>query len=329
VRPSRGTAILPGVNRSRSEAWRDSGVIRLFQEMKESLRHDHNRLANHPVYAMMQDPVALRIFMTSHVFAVWDFMTLLKSLQRSVTSMTVPWTPPEHIEAARFINEIVVGEETDEIYPGVYISHFQLYVMAMDECDADRGPIDALIAAVGAGTDVHDILDSLDTLPRETADFVKFTMATAALPAHQVAASFAFGRENLIPSMFLQLLAHHTHKAEKAISPTKLRAREFGLKLAKFLERRYSPRDVRLPDGPPRGQAFRTYLERHIDVDTESHGPMGERLLMSLCGRSTTKWQEAEETARASLNARDAMWHGVVEAIQAERTAIFEAKQQA
>ena len=295
------------MNHTRSEAWRDPSVIRLFE--------------------MMQDPEALRIFMTSHIFAVWDFMTLLKSLQLSLTSMTLPWTPPQHIEAARFVNEIVVGEETDEIYPGVYISHFELYLLAMEECRADRGPVDALLATIVAGTDVDTILDAIDGIPQTTRDFVRFTMATAQLPPHRVAASFVFGRENVIPSMFLQLLAHHTHKPERSISPTRLRAREYGLKMAKFLERRYSPREIRLPDGPPRGEAFRVYLQRHIDVDSESHGPMGERLLMAICGRSRTKWDEAEATARASLNARDTMWHGVVAAIQQERAAIFEAKQ--
>lgn len=314
------------MNHTRSEAWRDPSVIRLFEEMKESLRHDHNRLANHPIYAMMQDPEALRIFMTSHIFAVWDFMTLLKSLQLSLTTVTLPWTPPVHIEAARFVNEIVVGEETDEIYPGVYISHFELYLLAMEECRADRAPVDALLAAIAAGTGPDAIPDAIAGVPEATREFVRFTMATAQLAPHQVAASFVFGRENVIPSMFLQLLAHHTHKPERSISPTRLRAREYGLKLAKFLERRYSPREIRLPDGPPRGEAFRVYLQRHIDVDSESHGPMGERLLMAVCGRSRTKWDEAEQTARDSLNARDAMWHGVVAAIQNERAAIFEAK---
>ncbi len=311
------------MNRTRSEPWRDPTVLRLFEEMKESLKPDHNRLANHPVYAMIQDPEALRVFMASHIFAVWDFMSLLKSLQISLTTMTVPWTPPPHIEAARFVNEIVVGEETDEIYPGVYISHFELYRLAMEECRADGEPVDELIAAVEGGKDVDKALGKLRGIPDGTKEFVRFTLATSQLQPHQVAASFVFGRENVIPPMFMQLLAHHTHKPERSISPTRIRGRDFALKLAKFLERRYSPREVKLPSGPPRGEAFRVYLERHIDLDSESHGPMGERLLMAVCGRSRAKWEEAEACARDSLNARDAMWHGVIQQIQGDREAIF------
>jgi hypothetical protein len=129
----------------------------------------------------------------------------------------------------------------------------------------------------------------------------------------------------MLREMFLQLLAHHTHKPPETISRSRIRVREYSLKLARYMERRYSPREVRLPTGPPPGEAFRIYLERHVDGNAESHGPMAERMLMSVCGSSRSRWEEAEETARTSINLRDVMWHGVLRAVQAERAANFAA----
>ena len=282
--------------------------------MKETLRQDLNSLVNHPVYGMVQDPEALSLFMSSHVFAVWDFMSLLKALQLRLTGMSVPWTPPPDIDSARFINEIVLCEETDEIYPGVYISHVELYRAAMDEIGADRSAIDTFLDGLDDG---FSDLSALD-IPPATRDFVANTLETAKLEPHRVAASFLFGRENVIPDMFVKLLSHHTDVEETQISPVRLRMRGYAVKLARWVERRYSPREVHLPDGP-RPDAFRVYLERHIEVDGDSHGPMGEKLLMNLCGRHAWRWEEATETALSALRARRAMWTGVMEHIQQSR----------
>jgi hypothetical protein len=234
-------------------------------------------LAQHPIYSRVNDLPSLRTFMTSHVFAVWDFMTLLKTLQRSLTCVDVPWLPPRDVNAARLINTIVVGEETDEVAPGEFTSHFDLYVTAMEEVGADHGPIDAMLSSVRSGTTVTDALAAVD-VPESTRDFVRTTMRVAGGSVHEVAASFLHGREDLVPMMFRHILA--------------------GL------------------GQDPGRVSFRRYLERHIEVDEGDHGPMARQLLRSLCGDDATKWDEAAEAAAIGLTSRLALWDGVLDQIE-------------
>ena len=58
------------------------------------------QVAGHPLYARVRTIEDVRIFMQSHVFAVWDFMSLLKALQRTLTCVDVPWTPTRFPGAA-------------------------------------------------------------------------------------------------------------------------------------------------------------------------------------------------------------------------------------
>ncbi|MHC5538945.1 DUF3050 domain-containing protein, partial [Singulisphaera rosea] len=101
-------------------------------------------LLAHPVYAGIDDIDGLRRFMEHHVFAVWDFMSLLKALQRRVCCVDVPWTPPANPAACRLVNQIVLGEESDEDEEGRPSGHFELYRRAMQLCGAETGPIDRL-----------------------------------------------------------------------------------------------------------------------------------------------------------------------------------------
>ena len=100
----------------------------------ENLRFD---LLNHPLYESVQTHENLRLFMREHAFAVWDFMSLLKRLQQIATCCDIPWSPASDASHARFINEIVLGEECDEDGRGGYSSHFELYLSAMEEVEAD------------------------------------------------------------------------------------------------------------------------------------------------------------------------------------------------
>src|ERR1700746_1467034 len=93
-------------------------------------------LLDHPIYTHVASVGDLRRFMEDHVFAVWDFMSLLKRLQQDMTCITVPWFPADNAKAARLINDIVIGEETDVGPDGSYMSHLALYLRAM----RDIGP---------------------------------------------------------------------------------------------------------------------------------------------------------------------------------------------
>ncbi len=234
-----------------------------------------DRLARHPLYASIRSLDALQTFMQSHVYAVWDFMSLLKSLQRALTCVTVPWLPTADAASRRLINEIVLGEESD-LYPahqgGKALSHFELYLHAMESCGAATGPVLALTGTLAAGGSLDE---ALAAAPDEAAAFVRATFAVLSTgQTHRIAAAFTFGREDLIPAMFSAFVR--------------------GL-------------DAELPG---RIAPFRYYLERHIEMDGEDHGPMAMQMIREVC-RSEEQWAEAAETACAALKARLALWDGI------------------
>lgn len=238
-----------------------------------------DELLTHEVYGQMTTPDRVRIMMKHHVFAVWDFMSLLKRLQQGVTSVTVPWLPYPNPEYTRFVNEIVLGEESDEDGQGGYISHFELYLQAMEEAGADQGPIQAFLAELTAGKPYEEALHH-PSVPKTAREFVAFNLRVALTgELHEVAAVFFYGREGLIPDMFRLLLASLEKKGASS----------------KWLD---------------------YYLRRHIELDEDEHGPLAERLLVSLCGNDPKKLEEAYTIAQTALQMRGRLWDGVVEEIE-------------
>lgn len=237
----------------------------------EALRPLQEQLARHPLYRSIRSIQALRTFMESHVFAVWDFMSLLKALQRQLTCIDVPWQPTTDATSRRLINEIVLGEESDQ-YQGEALSHFELYLRAMNSCGASSYSMESMLNHLAKGGTLED---SLQEAPLEAAQFVTATFAILATQApHRIAAAFTFGREDLIPDMFSAF--------------------------------------VRELDGQMPGQIapFRYYLERHIELDGDEHGPMALKMMHHLC-RTPEQWAEARETACTALKARLALWDGI------------------
>jgi hypothetical protein len=230
------------------------------------------QLAHHPLYRGIQTAQHLRTFMESHVFAVWDFMSLLKSLQSHLTCVSIPWHPTQFPESRRFINEIVLGEESD-LYQGRTISHFELYLEAMRETGANTTPIQHLLGQVKIAGKFS--LES-DLIPDAARRFVQYTFSlidSGRLPA--IAAAFTFGREDIIPDIFRSLV-HDLNRTQ-------------GNKFAKFI----------------------WYLERHIEVDSEDHGPLSLRMIADLCGSDPGLWEEAASAAESALTARIALWDGI------------------
>jgi len=232
------------------------------------------RLAAHSLYARMQNAEHVRRLMESHVFAVWDFMSLLKALQNRLTCVEVPWRPTRWPESRRFLNEIVLGEESD-MFEGRAVSHFELYLEAMRESGADVGPISTLLAQLSAGAGAFD-LEACEA-PEAARRFVESTFRLIREGGkHEIAAAFTFGREDAIPEMFRGLVRE-------------LNA-EPGSQFAKF----------------------QWYLERHIEVDGEDHGPLALRMVSDLCGDDERLWEEAGSAAAAALEARIALWDGIL-----------------
>src|SRR4030081_3170084 len=98
-------------------------------------------LGRHAAFGAVRLPKDVRVFMEHHVWAVWDFMSLLKSLQAEIAPTRVPWVAPRDAAAARLINEIARVEKGDEAPNGLLGSHFEIYLQAMEEAGADTKPI--------------------------------------------------------------------------------------------------------------------------------------------------------------------------------------------
>ncbi|NEO91451.1 MAG: DUF3050 domain-containing protein [Moorea sp. SIO3G5] len=250
-----------------------------YTQLEEQLKPSRMALINHPLYQQLNDLVSLQIFMESHVFAVWDFMSLIKTLQHRVTCLDVPWVPPTDINSARMVNEIVLAEETDEVSPGNYISHYDLYMVAMTEIGADTNPIKTFISSLRKGIPAEQTIASI-SIPELTKTFVKFTLETTTKSTHEVAAAFLLGREDIIPAMFRQVIA--------------------------TLDSLYGFT----------WDSLRLYLDRHNFLDEDQHVPMGKKLLKNLCGDDPVKWEQAFNSAENALKARYALWDGVAELIQ-------------
>jgi Protein of unknown function (DUF3050) len=246
-----------------------------FEELRKLVAPLRERLLTHPIYAEVNSLNRLREFMRIHVFAVWDFMSLVKRLQGELTVQDLPWMPPARPEIARFANEVVLGEETDLSLDGKPLSHFELYLRAMGEVGAETDDVRASIASVGWGASWEAALRDLNA-PKMVTDFVSETLRCAIYGSVvEVASYFFFGREDVIPEMFKKLLALWREGA------------------------------VEVP-------YFAFYLERHIELDGDSHGPWARQMLTALAGTDETKWIEATRAAQQALSNRIKLWDGVV-----------------
>ena len=243
------------------------------ERLRASLLPTRTDITRHPIYHRLDSLPAIRVFMEHHVFAVWDFMSLLKSLQRQLTCVEVPWVPQGPAMSRRLINEIVMVEESDHLGDG-HTSHFELYVHALVDAGGDPNPIRSFLDLVRQGTPVPDALTAAGA-PGAAAEFVRTTWDLIAVePVHCQAAAFAFGREDLIPDMFDQLTLDD-------------RERE-------------------------RLRAFDDYLQRHVEVDADEHTPMAMRMVADLCGDDIAKWDQCADAAGRALNARRRFWDAIM-----------------
>ncbi len=253
-----------------------------IEKLKITLQPELERLRSHQVYHSISTIHCVRNYMQHHVYAVWDFMSLLKCLQHELTCTQIPWLPKGDPEIRYMINEIVIGEESDADPDGGHTSHFELYMRGMKQCGADGESITAFTAMIQSGVSVREALMKSGA-PDACRDFVNHTFSIIHEGAlHKIAAAFAFGREDVIPTMFREVVSGlNTNHAEQL-------------------------------------SIFKYYLERHIELDGDEHGELAMRMLQNICGNHEVLWQEAAAAAVQCLQMRVRLWDAILQANSSE-----------
>ena len=251
-----------------------------INDIEKSIDPLKNQLLNHSLYNKIKSIEDLEIFLQHHVYAVWDFMSLLKALQNKLTCTTIPWLPTKHPETRYLINEIVLAEETDVDINGNHKSHYEMYLDAMEACGVSTTNIKTFLETSESLGNIFVAIRNSD-LPQSLKDFLEFTFNVAIEgQPHQIAAAFTFGREDLIPNMFTEIL--------------------------KNFQQNFPEKDL---------SKLVYYFERHIELDADEHGPMALQMIEELCENDEKKWKEVEEISIEALQKRIALWDGIENAI--------------
>lgn len=248
--------------------------------INRSIKPQKDLLLNHSLYQKVKTIEDLNCFLENHVFAVWDFMSLLKALQQKLTCTTTPWFATPNPEIRYLVNEIVLAEESDLTLDGKRQSHFEMYLDAMKDCGADVSEIEHFVSEVFSLKNIFVAIKKSGLHPQVKA-FLDFTFRVIEEgKPHKIAAAFTFGREDLIPAIFTEILQNFQCNFPET-------------DLSKLIY----------------------YFERHIELDADEHGPMAMQMIDELCGNDTKKWLEAEAVSIEALEKRIGLWNAIEEQI--------------
>ena len=258
----------------------------MFKLLKNNLlnildetQSERNKLKNHPLYKSINTEKHLHIFMENHVFAVWDFMSILKSLQREFTCVQVPWRPKNNGNLSRLLNEIVLAEESDIDRFGQHLSHFEIYYHAMKEAGANTKNIEIFLNEL----DSSDLSTSLkkSNAPEAAKEFVLNTFKHINLNnPHLTATIFTLGREEIIPDMFRELVQDLNDNSS-----------------GKY-------------------KSFIYYLDRHIGLDENEHTPLALKMIKEICGDDELKWKESIDCGKNVMKSRIKFWDQILSDIR-------------
>ena len=247
-----------------------------IEYIEGKIKSHRDKLLNHRLYSNIERIEDLQIFTENHIYAVWDFMSLLKALQIKLTCTKTPWVPNNNSQTAYLINEIVLAEETDVNQLGERKSHYELYIDAMIDIGAKIEFPTKNINEIASSKNVFASIDNLE-LHKNIKEFLRFTFSVIEEgKPHKIAAIFTFGRENLIPNMFNEIL------------------REF--------EKNIKDKDI---------SKLIYYFERHIELDEDEHGPMALEMVSMLAENDTKKWDEIEKISIEALEKRILLWDAI------------------
>lgn len=251
-----------------------------LKQLKLEIEPLREQLISHELYRTINTLDHLHIFMQHHVFAVWDFMSLLKVLQQNLTCTTLPWIPVGNANTRYLINEIVTGEESDTDHKGERTSHFELYLKAMEQAGCNTSGILSLFKQLSKQANIDTALTNAD-MPAAARNFVKHTFETINTnQSFLQAAVFTFGREDLIPGMFVEMV------------------KKLNWQL------------------PGKVEILYYYLERHIEVDGDHHSKLAYQMTAELCGDNDSNWKEATIAVKQALQARITLWNGILDKIK-------------
>ena len=246
--------------------------MRNIDKLLVEISKTRHNLLNHSIYSKLNNVESISKFMEIHVFAVWDFMSLTKSLQKNLTCVEIPWYPTKDRVSRRLINEIVLGEESDIDQNNNPTSHFELYLESMKKIGSNTNKINDFINEI-IKTNSHKNAIEKCSIPKGISDFLNFTFETIeSNKPHIIASVFTFGREDLIPDMFINIVKTLNEKNETKIGD------------------------------------LLYYLERHIEMDGDEHGPMALQMISELCKEDKNKWKEATIMSKKALEMRIKLW---------------------
>lgn len=251
-----------------------------IETINNSIQPQKELLLQHSLYKKVKTVEDLQSFLENHVYAVWDFMSLLKALQSKLTCTTTPWFATQNPETRYLINEIVLAEESDLTKDGKRSSHYEMYIEAMEACNANTDGIKQFLLEVDSLKNIFVAIKTSHLHPNIKA-FLDFTFRVIEEgKTHEIAAAFTFGREDLIPSMFTEILKNFQANFPET-------------DLSKLIY----------------------YFERHIELDADEHGPMAMKMITELCGTDAQKWSDVEEVSKLALEKRIGLWDAIEETI--------------
>jgi hypothetical protein len=253
-----------------------------IQSLEDQLAPLQQQIAAHPLINALTTRAALDCFMTHHVFAVWDFVCLLKTLYARIGCVSVPWFPPQDADSVHFLSSILLDEESDQLpHHPERCAHFDLYRHAMQQCGANTQPIVQFLYRLQQGHTLAQALQASE-IPLAARRFVESTWAFFTEPTPAIAAAFVFGREAMVPQLFTPLLAQMERHAI------------------------------------PRCGLFKDYLTRHIAIDSAAHYPQALKMLEHLCRDSAEDWRMVQKAAEQALTERLRFLSGIHDALQKE-----------
>lgn len=249
-------------------------------KINNSIQPQKELLLHHSLYNKVKSVEDLHCFLENHIYAVWDFMSLLKALQSKLTCTTTPWFATTNPQTRYLINEIVVAEESDLTIDGQRSSHYEMYIEAMKACGANTAGIEHFLSEVNSLKNIFVAIKKSNLHPNIKA-FLDFTFRVIEEgKSHEIAAAFTFGREDLIPSMFTAILKNF---------------------------------QANFPDTDLSKLIY--YFERHIELDADDHGPMAMKMITELCGTDAQRWSDVEEVSKMALDKRIGLWDAIEESL--------------